>query len=84
MRNWYASINASPGFTAEAFETLKKKADEFYEKNGSKMLCALMDDEVAIRKHAQWNAAAMRFDGFVNLGRNDRTLNPNASSSAIA
>lgn len=84
MRNWYASINASPGFTVEAFESLKKKADEFKENTGSKMLCALMDDEVAIRSHVQWNAAAQKFDGFVDLGRNDRTLDPNEVNLPLA
>lgn len=84
MRNWYASINATPGYTTEAFDALKEKADQFYEKNGTKMLCALMDDEMAIRKHAQWNAATMKFDGFVNLGCNDRTLDPNDINQPLA
>lgn len=84
MRNWYASINASPGFTTEAFDTLKKKADEYFDVNGTKMLCALIDDEMAIRTHAQWNAAAMRFDGFVNLGRNERTLDADEDNLPLA
>lgn len=80
MRNWYASINASPGFTMEAFDSLKKKAEKVKEKTGSKMLCALMVDEVSIRRHAQWNEAAMKFDGLVDLGRNV----PNQDSLPLA
>lgn len=36
MRNWYASLNASPGFTTESFDVLRRKADEWKEKKGSK------------------------------------------------
>ena len=84
MRNWYASINASPGFSMEAFECLKRKADDVLERTGSKLLCALMDDEMAIRSHAQWNAASKKFDGFVDLGRNDRTLHPDEDNLPLA
>lgn len=69
MRNWYASINASPGITTESFDTLKKKADEVKQTTGKKMMCNLLTDEVAIRQHVQWNQAAMKFDGFIDCGR---------------
>lgn len=69
MRNWYASINASPGFTTEAFETLKHKADEHKNQTGSKLTCCLMFDEMSIRNHAQWNKPAMEYEGFVDVGR---------------
>lgn len=69
IRNWYASINSSPGLTTESFDNLKHKADKAHQKTGLKMLCNLMMDEMKIRRHAQWNAAAMKFDGFVDVGR---------------
>lgn len=54
----------------EAFESLKKKAEEVKQKTGKKMLCNVLVDETSIRQHAQWNENAMKFDGFVDLGRN--------------
>lgn len=68
MRNWYSSVNASPGLTNESFETLRKKADEVKNEAKAKLLCNLMMDEMSIRRHAQWNAAKMKFDGFVDVG----------------
>lgn len=54
----------------EAFEILKKKADEHKRISGSNLLCNLIFDEMSIRRHAQWNAAKSKFDGFVDLGKN--------------
>lgn len=65
IRNWYASLNASPGFTSESFETLKKKAEE----SESVLLGALIFDEMSIRTHLQWDAAQLMFQGNISLGR---------------
>lgn len=69
MRNWYASINASPGFTMESFETLKHKADENKQQTGSKLMCCLMFDEMSIRNHGQWDKPTMEYKGFVDVGQ---------------
>lgn len=69
MRNWYASLNASPGYTTESFNILKKKATQYEEVTGSKLRCNLMCDEMSIRRHAQWNKSTMQFDGFADTGR---------------
>lgn len=68
MRSWYASINSAPGFTSEAFEALKLKADE-HEKNGKKLYVNLIFDEMAIRQHSQWNPNKNKFDGFIDMGK---------------
>lgn len=68
IRNWYASVNASPGFENDALDILKKKANEFKDKFNRNLLCSLVADEMAIRTHAQWNANKMKFDGFVDMG----------------
>lgn len=67
IRNWYSSINASPGFTSESFEILKKKAAE-YEKEGRTLYVAGMFDEMAIRRHAQFDPSTLKFLGHVDLG----------------
>lgn len=54
MRKWYASINAAPGFTTEAFEALKLKANE-YKTNGKQLYVNVTFDEMEIRQHSQWN-----------------------------
>lgn len=68
IKKWYASIDASPGFENDAFEILKKKADE-YKANGKQLICALIKDEMAIRSHSQWNPHKSKFDGFVDMGK---------------
>lgn len=68
MRSWYSSINSSPGFTTEAFECLRNKA-ELLKSEGKELYCNLVFDEVAIRQHIQWNASRKKFDGFVDVGR---------------
>lgn len=68
LRNWYSSINAAPGFSTEAFELLKKKALE-YKANGKELYVNLIFDEMAIRRHIQWNPYKMKYDGFIEIGR---------------
>lgn len=69
MRNWYSTINASPGFTTDAFDSLKKKAIEYETRNGKKLFCNVIADEMSIRRHSQYNPTSMKFDGFIDLGR---------------
>ncbi len=65
IRDWYSCINGDPGFTAEAFHTLKKKVNE--EKSaGRHVLCSLLLDEVHIKKSVEWNGK--RYVGYVDLG----------------
>jgi hypothetical protein len=65
IRRWYRQISADPGFTKPAFcmhsHVQNRKVA------GKETLCALMLDEVAIRKHVEY--AAGRFHGYVDLGR---------------
>lgn len=72
MRNWYSSINAAPGFTTEAFDLLRKKANE-YKSKGLKLYVSLIFDEMAIRRHLQWNHNKLKFDGFIDMGRSATT-----------
>ena len=50
VRKWYAKILAEPGFPNPAFQALKLKVEEA-NKKGEKIICSLMLDEMAIRKH---------------------------------
>ncbi|KAB0801379.1 hypothetical protein PPYR_05733, partial [Photinus pyralis] len=59
---WLQTIDASPGFTTEAFETLRKQV-QFSQKP---CLCALVIDEMSIRKHLEWDGN--KFYGYVNFG----------------
>lgn len=68
MRAWYSSINSAPGFTLEAFEALKLKADE-YKTNGKQLYVNIIFDEMSIRQHSQWNPNKQKFDGFIDMGK---------------
>ena len=65
VRKWYAKVPAEPGFTNPAFQALKLKVEES-NKKGEKIICSLMLDEIAIRKHVSWDGK--RFRGYVDVG----------------
>ncbi|XP_055309913.1 uncharacterized protein LOC129573448 [Sitodiplosis mosellana] len=64
MRAWLSSIDASPGVTAEALNTLEIKAKE-YEAQGKELLIAMISDEVSIKKKIEWVEAEHKFSGFI-------------------
>lgn len=62
LSKWYKHVDAEPGFTVEALNTLAIAS-----KNASKPLyCALMMDEISIRKHVEWDGNY--YHGYVNFG----------------
>lgn len=65
LRTWYSAINGEPGFTQEAFEALKRKVEEA-NTSQKQVVCSLMIDEMAIRKHLEWDGE--RYRGFVDMG----------------
>ena len=65
IRSWYSKISADPGFTQPAFSAIKSCVEE-RKREGKETLCALMMDEVSIRKHVEY--AAGKFHGYVDLG----------------
>ena len=63
IRKWYSHLEGECGFTGEvmsALGQLVKGAD------GKRVLCSLMVDEMAIRKHVQWDGE--KFRGYVDTG----------------
>lgn len=66
LSRWYQSTDGSPGFTKEAFNALKIKAEES-SKKGKKIFCNLVMDEIAIRKHVEWTGKKYSFEKLVNL-----------------
>ena len=65
IRRWYSKIPADPGFTQPAFEALRVKVEEA-ERTGKKIICSLMVDEMAVKKHVSWDGK--RYRGFVDFG----------------
>ena len=65
VRRWYSKVPAEPGFTKPAFQALSAKVQEA-EKEGKGVLCSLMLDEMAIKKHVSWDGKTYR--GYVDLG----------------
>ncbi|RVE54765.1 hypothetical protein evm_000532 [Chilo suppressalis] len=59
---WYEKRKAAPGFTAEAFEILKKN----FQSIKTRLFCTLVVDEMAIRQQYIWNGR--RTEGLVDYG----------------
>lgn len=68
IRYWYSTIDGSPGFTENAFNALQQKVDNL-KSEGKSMHVGLIYDEMAIRKHSQWDKAKKEFIGHINAGR---------------
>ena len=49
IRRWYSSVDGNAGFSSDAFRSLELKVADA-RSNGGDVLCALMIDEMAIRK----------------------------------
>ena len=54
IRSWYSSMDGEPGFTKDAMAALKAKVLAA-KRDGQEVVCALMLDEMAIRKHVEWD-----------------------------
>ncbi|RVE39863.1 hypothetical protein evm_015487, partial [Chilo suppressalis] len=52
IRSWYSTVNADPGFSQEAFRSLKLKS-EIFKQNGEKLVCALILDEMSLKRGCQ-------------------------------
>ena len=59
---WYQNIDAKPGFTTECLETLK----QHLQSSPRPTVCSLIVDEIAIRKHLEWDGR--KFHGYVDFG----------------
>lgn len=67
IRKWYSAIDGKPGFSEEAFDALKCKANDA-NSNGKEILGCVIFDEVAIRKQEEFDEQSESRVGFVNLG----------------
>lgn len=67
IRTWYQGIDGDPGFTAEAFDVLRKHA-EASQQLGRSLFCSLVMDEMSIRKHIEFDGK--KHWGYVDLGTN--------------
>ena len=65
IRRWYGGIHAEPGFTEPAFRALLVKVED-EKKENKVVVCSLMLDEMAIKKHVSWDGT--KFRGYVDIG----------------
>ena len=65
IRSWYSKIEGDPGFTKATFLALAAKVSASRQ-SGERVICSLMLDEMAIKKHFEWNGK--EFKGFVDIG----------------
>ena len=65
IRSWYNGVNGDPGFTKAAFSAIEARATD-NKAQGKETICAVMLDEMAIRRHVQY--AKGRYHGYVDVG----------------
>jgi DNA transposase THAP9 len=63
IKRWYSAIDGSPGFTSVSLEAIQRRIQE--NPTHSQTLVALSMDEVAIRKHVEWDDSKQKMLGYV-------------------
>ncbi|KAB0798672.1 hypothetical protein PPYR_09665 [Photinus pyralis] len=80
IRAWMTNIHCLPGFSQTAFDLLKGKVEE-NNRLGKSTLCALMLDEMAIKK--QIDFVAGKSWGYVDLGTGIEDDNPDCATEVL-
>ena len=82
IRRWYSSVDGRAGFSREVFFSLEQKVEQA-RREGKKILCALMLDEMAIKKQIDWDGHQVV--GFVDIGAgtSPNESNPPATDALV-
>lgn len=65
LQKWYRAVDGSPGYTQDSLRAIEIKVKEC-RKEHKPLVCALIMDEMAIKKHIQWNGK--RQVGYIDYG----------------
>ena len=72
IQNWYRSIHGEPGFTKESFHILRQHVAT----QNKPVICNMTMDEMAIKKHVEWDEKQFRVYVDIGTGVQDDTLLP--------
>lgn len=69
MRCWYlnSNLNGGPGINDAALNVIREKV-EHKQRNGEKLICALIFDEMSIKKNIQWSHPEAKMLGYPTYG----------------
>ncbi|KYN12118.1 THAP domain-containing protein 9, partial [Trachymyrmex cornetzi] len=82
VRKWHAGIDIKSGICEAALEILTEKHVKA-NNTGKKLLCSMMVDDIAIRKHVRWNGK--KFTGFVTYNKsNMKNVKTNRQRSKLS
>lgn len=77
LSKWYSNIKGEPGFSDESFEALKEKAKT----SEHKIICALIADEMSIRRQCLWDGK--KNYGYVDMGTGSSKCQTLASEAYV-
>lgn len=80
LRKWGSTVNCEPGFSQPCFSILKQKVEDA-DKNGKKICCSLIFDEMSIKKQIEFDG--VRNWGYVDIGVDLNNDNCEAASEAL-
>lgn len=71
IRTWYSAsdMDCGPGINEKCLDILKQKAEQ-RKAEGGELICSLIFDEMAIRKHIQYSHSSKKILGLVTYGNN--------------
>uniref|UniRef100_A0A2A4JJZ8 THAP-type domain-containing protein n=1 Tax=Heliothis virescens TaxID=7102 RepID=A0A2A4JJZ8_HELVI len=79
LSKWYQSVEVEPGFCKEAFDALKAKA----ECSAIPVVCALVFDEMSIRKSLCWDPTLKKYSGRVDIGLENESDTSEVASQCL-
>lgn len=79
LNKWYQNVNCNPGFTKEAFDTLRLNVQI----SSCPVICSLVFDEMAIRKSLIWEPRRQKCYGRVYYGHNIDNDSAEEASQAL-
>lgn len=84
IRSWYrnSNIDFSPGICNSALDLLTKVGQKM-EADGTPLVCNVIFDEMAIRKHVQWCNSSQMFLGYASSLFNDSNDVPPLANNVI-
>lgn len=82
ISSWYQNSNCNPGFTSEAFITIKRAAKKAA-RSGQKFVCNVVFDEIQVKNHIEWDDRNSKSIGYVEFGENDFKNNVEATQILV-
>lgn len=68
ISSWFSKIDCQPGYSKPSLDSLKNYSNAYYEKYARKLLCALIIDEMSLKKELVCDKSTQKIWGYTDFG----------------